>query len=73
MQISRDVVSPEEEAVALDGIARCKAQAGDLAGAVEDLRGAIAVFTRIESPAREASGRRLTGIEEDLLRRSARG
>lgn len=72
LKISRDVECPEEEAIALDGTARCKALAGDLAGAVDDLRGAIAVFAGIESPARETSARRLADIE-GRLRRSARG
>lgn len=63
--IATAIALPLQQAHALEGIARCRAKLGDIAAAVADLRGAVAVFERLGVPDARTAERYRATLESD--------
>jgi DNA-binding SARP family transcriptional activator len=65
LDLARDIGSPIDEAMALEGGARCAARAGDRAAAVRDLSQAVALYRRIGAAEAAAASAFLATLEAD--------
>ncbi|MEU9347172.1 tetratricopeptide repeat protein [Streptomyces sp. NPDC048278] len=65
LEIARDTRSPLDEARALEGAARCALALGDHAAALIGLEDAVALYSRLGSPAAAEAAARLSALRTD--------